>query len=190
MGADPTTPLLHQLWVPWEVAKSQVVLTCMSLMQLPFQRLPGMAGQRSHCTLLQPWRELQRTRQRLRNGRGRGDRQENNGQGDRHKVQRKVEKHWIKRNYRPNNTGYIISYIPPAANLNPSQVHEMKSPKVIPVFAQGHSHNLTCGHSHSSSHRTNTWKDAGVFAFHPANRTRFCHVEHLMSRYSCTVLGV
>lgn len=54
MGAGTTTPLLHQLWVPREVAKSQVVLTCMSLMKLPFQRLPGMAGQRSHCTLLQP----------------------------------------------------------------------------------------------------------------------------------------
>lgn len=157
-------------------------------MQLPFQKLPGMAGQRSHCTLLQPWHELQRTWQRLQNGRGRGDRQENNGQGDRHKVQRKVEKH--RRKKTTDQTTLAISYIPPAANLNPSQVHEMKSPKVIPVFAQGDSHNLMCGHSHSSSHRTNTWKDAGGFAFHPANRTRFCHVEHLTSRYSRTTLGV
>lgn len=91
-----------------------------------------------------------------------GDRQENNGQRYRHKVQRKVEKHWIKKKKKKLQTKqhWLLSYIPPAANLNPSQVQEMKSPKVIPVPAQRHSHNRMCGHSHSS-HRTKTWRMLG-----------------------------
>lgn len=51
-----------------------------------------------------------------------------------------------------DQTTLAIFYIPPAANIIPSHIHEMKSTKMIPLFPQGDSHNPVCGNFHSSSH--------------------------------------